>query len=1161
MSEKEESGWLSREDLEFLASKIVERGGLTQHHIRSFERFVDIELPRLFKAISPIEIQADPHPYRLVFERVFVEKPKISEDHYGQQRRERLLYPYEARIRNISYTGRVYVDVVEEYEIRGQRELTFTHERLYVCDLPIMVKSRYCNLHGLDRDQLLALREDPNDPGGYFIINGSERVIMAFEELAPNTILIEKPKRGTGGDYVAKVFSCVLGTRVRNEVRLKRGGQFTVTIPGAIPELPLFVVLRALGMKTDKEIADAITVEGDLRIEILPGLAELKEIPTVQAAIEYIGNRVAPGHAREYRVARAQNLLDNNLLPHLGTKPSDRLKKAYFLAEMASRLLYLRAGRRNPDDKDHYANKRIRLAGDLLAELLRGLLNRLVRDVKYQLEKTTLKRRPESRVELAFRATFLTERIRTAMATGNWGRGRVGVTQVLDRNNRIATISHLRRIQSPMSRMQPHFEARDLHPTHFGRLCPFETPEGTNCGLIKHLALCAEITWGADDREIRRILRQIERWQELEGLPKDDIRIIPVDKLRIWFETASEGERPHVDALLRNIRISFHKVFLNGEFLGYVRNAFKLAEYVKSLRRQGRINHQVNVAVLQGNKLADGTPCYEAYIWTDPGRVRRPLVVVENGKPKLTKEHVEKLKSRELTIDDLIEAGIIEYLDAGEEENAYVALTYEQLTPEHTHLEILHDAFLGACASLIPYINHNQSPRNSQEAAMAKQSIGIPSIDIFIRPESRAHLLTYPQKPIVETFGTRVLRYDEYPCGQNFVVAVLPFEAYNMEDAVIINKSAIDRGLARSFFYRLYEAECRHHVGGQRDEIEKPTPENLRGYRGEQAYRLIEEDGIAYVEAEASGGDVIIGKTSPPRFFEEIRRFGLQQMIRRDSSVAMRPAEKGVVDRVWITESIHGNRIVKVRIRDHRIPEIGDKFASRHGQKGVIGMIYPQEDMPFTESGIVPDLIINPHAFPSRMTVGQFYESMAGKCMTDRVCKHPVTYEELRQELIRMGFQPNGREVMYDGRTGKRYEVEIFIGIVYYQKLHHMVADKIHARARGQVQMLTRQPTQGRARGGGLRFGEMERDALIGHGAAFTLKDRMLDESDRTRILVCENCGSIAWFDVKQQRAICPICKDKAVVATVTVSYAFKLLLQELMSLCIYPKLILKGYG
>jgi len=828
----------------------------------------------------------------------------------------------------------------------------------------------------------------------------------------------------------------------------------------------------------------------------------------------------------EYRVQKAEAALDKNFLPHIGRTDQSRKDKAFFLGEMASRAIELQLGRRKTDDKDHFKNKRLRLAGPLLADLFRVAFRNLTRDIKYQLERIGVKG-PIITVSVAVRPGIVTERFQHALATGNWGRGRVGVTQLLDRTNHISTLSHLRRLQSPLSRSQPNFEARDLHATHWGRLCPNETPEGSNCGLVKNLALSACISVGINPEKIKQLL-------------------------------FSSGVAPVLEAS-ENLRLSGAKVFVDGNIVGYCDSPQELAREFREKRRRGEISTEVNVAYFsktQGERE-------ELYVNCDEGRVRRPLIIVENGTPKLQREHLDKISSGEWSWEDLVKNGIVEYLDAEEEENAYVALTPEEVSPERTHVEIATYTTLGICSSTIPYAEHNQSPRNSYQAAMAKQALGIYATNFQQRVDSRSHILHYPQVPIVETALMATMGYKLRPSGQNYVVAVLSFEGYNMEDALVFNKASIERGLGRSTFFRIYEAECRQYLGGLKDKFTLPEA-GTRGYRGEQYYRLLEPDGIIGLEAGVAGGDVLIGRISPPRFLEEYKEFEVKGPSMRDTSVDMRPSETGIVDAVFITESGEGSKLVKVRVRDQRVPELGDKFASRHGQKGVIGLIVPQEDMPFTEDGIVPDVIVNPHAIPSRMTVGQFIESLAGKVASMRgkpVDGTPFSNEtprELRKALVKLGFSNTGSEVFYSGVTGQKFVADVYVGVIHYQKLHHMVADKIHARARGQVQMLTRQPTEGRARGGGLRFGEMERDCLIGHGAAMLLRDRLLEESDKYTLYICETCGHIAYFDMKQRKYVCKLCEDKAKISPVIVSYAFKLLLQELMSLCISPKLKLK---
>ncbi len=546
----------------------------------------------------------------------------------------------------------------------------------------------------------------------------------------------------------------------------------------------------------------------------------------------------------------------------------------------------------------------------------------------------------------------------------------------------------------------------------------------------------------------------------------------------------------------------------------------------------------------------------EIRINTDSGRLRRPLIVVEKGKPKLTEEHIKKLEAGELKWNDLITKGLLEFIDAEEEENTYIALTEKDINEEHTHVEIGPSTILGISASLIPFAEHNRGDRVNYGAKMTGQAIGMYASNYLMRTDTKANLMIYPQVPLVRTESSDIVGLTTHPAGQNLVIAVMPYGGYNMEDALVINRGSVDRGMLRSVYFRIYETDEKKYWGGQEDEIRTPDP-TVRGYKSEDDYKRLGEDGIINLENVVTSGDVLIGKISPLRFLGTVEEFMTGIENRRESSVTVRHGEKGIVDKIVISESADGNRLIKVSVRDERIIEIGDKVSSRHGQKGVIGLLVNPEDMPFTESGVTPDILFNTHSIPSRMTMGQLLEMITGKTSSiageyfDSTGFTGVDESYIRETLGKLGFREDGKEVLYDGKTGKQYDVMIYTGVVYYQKLDHMVANKIHARSRGPVALLTKQPTEGRAKEGGLRLGEMEKDCIIAHGAAMVLKERF--DSDKYMAAVCENCGLIAMNDRTKNKLVCSLCSESK-ISWVEMSYAFKLMLEELKCLLIYPR-------
>ena len=1039
-----------------------------------------------------------------------------------------------------------------------------------------MLRSTFCILRGLPDPDLYDLNECPYDSGGYFIINGSEKVLIAQERMATNHVYVFAKAQPSPINFLAEIRSAVeKGGKTISQFQVKmfhrnqeRSVSFTVltvatlfnaelasiqlgnvmkaTIPYIKVDIPIWVVFRALGVISDRDILEHICydLQDSQMLEMLkPCIDDGFVIQDREVALDFIGNRgTTTGLSRERRIRYAQEILQKEMLPHVAMKEGSEYQKAHFFGYMIHRLLLAALERRELDDRDHFGKKRLDLAGPLLSNLFRMLFRKLTKDVYRYLQKVcTDVSRPaichlisvqcvethkEFNLALAVKHQTITNGLKYSLATGNWGdqkksmSSKAGVSQVLNRYTYASTLSHLRRCNTPLGREGKIAKPRQLHNTHWGMVCPAETPEGQACGLVKNLALMACISVGSIAAPVIEFL---EEWG-LESLEEHSHSFAPSTK-----------------------------IFVNGVWIGLHRDPANLVKTLKKLRRKDDISPEISVVRDIREK--------ELRVYTDAGRVCRPLFIVENQHLILQKKHIRWLNNgsneegEEFKWDRMIKGGIIELLDAEEEETVMISMTPEDLensrlqrtggglqvndnefdpaarlkagTHAHTwtHCEIHPSMILGICASIIPFPDHNQvsyiilkkiipfiifkSPRNTYQSAMGKQAMGIYLTNFLIRMDTMANILYYPQKPLATTRSMEYLKFRELPAGQNAIVAILCYSGYNQEDSVIMNQSSVDRGLFRSIYYRSYMDLEKKSGIQQLEEFEKPSRENtLRLKHG--TYDKLEDDGLIAPGTGVAGEDIIIGKTAPiPPDSEELGQ-RTRTHTRRDVSTPLKSTESGIVDQVLITTNSEGQKFVKVRVRSSRIPQIGDKFASRHGQKGTIGITYRQEDMPFTAEGIVPDVIINPHAIPSRMTIGHLVECLLSKVATlignegDATPFTDLTVESVSIFLRQKGYQSRGLEVMYHGHTGRKLQAQVYLGPTYYQRLKHMVDDKIHSRARGPVQILTRQPVEGRSRDGGLRFGEMERDCMISHGIAGFLKERLFEASDAYRLHVCD---------------------------------------------------------
>jgi DNA-directed RNA polymerase III subunit RPC2 len=850
------------------------------------------------------------------------------------------------------------------------------------------------------------------------------------------------------------------------------------------------------------------------------------DIQTQQQALEYIGSRVkimrrpvGMPQRRNYQ-QEAIEALSSIIITHVPVKGMNFRPKALYIAFMVRRVLMAIHDPTLVDDRDYVGNKRLELAGQMLALLFEDLFKKFNNDMKIRIDKVLKKQNKTSELDayehLKLHSNLISAGMDRAIATGSWSvkrfkMERAGISHVLSRLSYISALGMLTRISSQFEKTRKVSGPRALQPSQFGMLCPSDTPEGEQCGLVKNLALMTHITTDDDEEPVKKAVYM---------LGAEEV-------------TSSTGLELYGDG--------GYIIFINGSPVALTTQPKQFLIGFRKFRRMGRISEFISIYINHHHGAV--------HIATDEGRVCRPLIIVESGRSKVTARYLNALRVGHLEFDDFLSRGLVEYLDVNEENDCNIALYETDVDSNTTHLEIEPFTILGAVAGLIPYPHHNQSPRNTYQCAMAKQAIGAIGYNQQVRMDSLLYLMVYPQKPLVKSRTIELIQYDKLPAGQNSTVAVMSYSGYDIEDALVLNKASCDRGYGRCQVYKKISIPLCRNLNGSLDIIDT----NAYDAKNKEHSKL-GLDGIVDPGLKVEKRDVFALKRTPTNIVPSTlsRPKALPHRegpVLRDNFPTYKLPEHAIIDQVAMTVGEHDITNIKVLTRQTRRPELGDKFSSRHGQKGVVGLIAEQADLPFDQHGVCPDIVMNPHGFPSRMTVGKMLELVAGKA---GVLKGEMQYgtafggsaiEDMGDELLSHGFSYDGKDMLTCGISGETIPAYVFTGPIYYQKLKHMVQDKMHARATGPIALLTRQPTEGRARDGGLRLGEMERDCLIAYGAAQLLRERLMLSSDRHECDVCATCGLIGY------QGWCQVCGSSAGVRKMVLPYAAKLLLQELGSM------------
>jgi len=1150
---------------------------LVRHQLESYNNFVGYQIIKTIEMFNPVHIasEQDFDPIRkkysleifITFDNFHIYRPQIHENNGAIK----LMFPQEARLRNFTYASAMTVDINIKYVVRNGKELentqTFhkTLSKIHIGKLPIMLKSNICVLNQYKHVENTHTGECKFDAGGYFIINGSEKTVLGQERAAENKVYcFNVSKNNTKYSWIAEIksvpdFKCISPKQINVMISSKNNGfgyPIHVQIPRVKQPIPLFIVFRALGILTDKEICEKIlldiskTENKDMLGSLQASIIEANKYLTQEESIKYITGfamytpiNMDKETGIKKKLEFTMDILNNDLYPHC----QNSTQKVYFLGYMTNRLLQAYFEMTPADDRDSYLNKRIDLTGTLLNNLFRNYFNKLVKDMEKQVirEINTGSWKSTDDYENIINLTNIYKIIKSntienglkrALSTGDFGikhtnSNKVGVAQVLSRLTYVSSLSHARRISTPTDKSGKLIPPRKLHNTSWGFLCPAETPEGASVGIVKNLSYMTHVTIYSNSLPLYEYVNP---------------SIIPVDS----------------ESIKSTDMYSKVKVFINGVWVGITEEPNDLYLMLKDKKYKGIINIYTSVVFDYRMK--------EIRVCNDSGRLSRPVLRVKDKNILITKDIIHRLKNRELYWDDLltssrIEDSILEYIDPEEQSWAMIATKPNDIVKEtsdkiyhFTHCEIHPSTIFGVLASCIPFPEHNQSPRNCYQCAQGKQAMGVYVTNYENRMDKTAYVLNYPTRPLVDTRIMNMIQLNKIPSGTNVIVAIATHTGYNQEDSLLFNKGSIDRGLFMTTIYHTEKDEDKQKINGDEEIRCKPDPTKTKCMKMGN-YNKVNNKGVIPENTIVENRDIIIAKVTP---IKENRNDHTKVIKFEDQSKIYRTTEETYIDKNYIDRNGEGYTFAKTRLRTVRKPVIGDKFSSRHGQKGTIGNIIPECDMPFTSKGVKPDIIINPHAIPSRMTIGQLKETVLGKVLIelglfgDGTSFGQFDVKDICKELINLGYEAHGNELLYNGLTGEQFECSVFMGPVFYQRLKHMVNDKAHSRSIGPMVNLTRQPAEGRSRDGGLRFGEMERDCMVSHGASRFTRERMYDVSDKYSVFICKKCGLIASYNDTIHVHHCRTCDNRVDFTYVEIPYACKLLFQELNTMNIAPRFI-----